>query len=286
MKTVISMTGISRPTLVAWERRYGFLELRRDESGYRVYTQEDIALLRKLKALVDSGLAISEAIRVVQGQSPVSRAPRARATLLQSLLAFDRAAADVHARELELLPFERALDEAYLPLLREVGDLWHDGDITIAQEHFATGFCEEQLMGMFHRLGAGPEGGIPVACTTLPGDKHQLALLSVAIRLALRGCRVTWLAGELPIDELQGYIAAQRPKLLCLSSVALRPEGELLELVEQVRGAGAPDTVIAVGGPGVAGLEDRTTARCWYCPDLASFWPRWNAALADGRITA
>jgi MerR family transcriptional regulator, light-induced transcriptional regulator len=35
----------------AWERRYGVLVPRRTASGYRVYTERDVALLRRLKQL-------------------------------------------------------------------------------------------------------------------------------------------------------------------------------------------------------------------------------------------
>ena len=103
LKTVVSMTGIPRPTLVAWERRYGMLEPSRDESGYRVYTDEDVALLQRLKAMVHGGMAISEAIRVTGIAHPRKAAgvdpPPGGASwrpLLSALLAFDRTTADRH----------------------------------------------------------------------------------------------------------------------------------------------------------------------------------------------
>ena len=106
VKTVAQLTGIPRPTLVAWERRYDLLELRRSEAGYRIYEEADVAYLKELKSLVDQGVAISEAITRVPrpGPSPVSvvgaavaagAAPRDLVhALVDSLIAFDRLGMD------------------------------------------------------------------------------------------------------------------------------------------------------------------------------------------------
>ncbi|MFN7146083.1 MAG: MerR family transcriptional regulator [Myxococcota bacterium] len=66
VKTVSAMTGIPRGTLLAWERRYEILEPDRSPSGYREYSEADVAVLRRLKALVDDGYSISEAVALVK----------------------------------------------------------------------------------------------------------------------------------------------------------------------------------------------------------------------------
>lgn len=62
IKTVAELVGVPRPTLVAWERRFGILEPARTEAGYRVYSEEDLRVLMRIRALLDSGLRISEAV--------------------------------------------------------------------------------------------------------------------------------------------------------------------------------------------------------------------------------
>jgi len=46
MKAVEQQTGISAATLRAWERRYALVEPQRTPSGYRLYSDRNIALLR------------------------------------------------------------------------------------------------------------------------------------------------------------------------------------------------------------------------------------------------
>ena len=292
IKTVASITGIPRATIVAWERRYQLLEPRRSPSGYRIYADDDIELLRRLKKLTEDGLAISEALELVGrptpsstlrrsemvGDSPVSLDGAAE-ELYTALVAFDRGAADRIVPRIPQ-PFERAIEDVYMPVLREVGDAWERGDITVAQEHFATAFCREMLFQMFHNLGAGPESGMSVTCAGPPGEQHEIGLLAIAIRLALRGMRVTWLGTEMPFEDLCAFLARHPPKLLCLTVMHRAHAPEVSAYARQVRACAHPDTVVAVGGPGAHGLEDAGSGTLWFCPRMEDLLGRLGSLRA------
>ena len=47
IKEVAEQTGVAAGTIRMWEQRYGFPEPGRTASGYRVYTEENLALRRK-----------------------------------------------------------------------------------------------------------------------------------------------------------------------------------------------------------------------------------------------
>src|SRR5688500_14712400 len=66
IKTVASLTGITPTTLRAWERRYDVVDPQRTASGYRVYSENDIAMLVRVKSLVDKGFKAGEAIDIVR----------------------------------------------------------------------------------------------------------------------------------------------------------------------------------------------------------------------------
>ena len=282
VKTVATMTGVPRGTLLAWERRYNLLSLARSSSGYREYSDEDVAFLRALKTLVDGGMKIGEAVDQLRQSSAAQASPpiRAnvegafnglRAALKQHLLAYDRQAADRLAPQLASLSFQSAIDQVYVPILKEVGDAWERGEISVAQEHFASAFCREQLMAMFHSLGTGPVGGVSVACTTPPGELHDLALLVVAVRLALAGCRVTWLGPNLPVGDLCGFLARIRPKLLCVSSMLRELDQQVVEYARQIRACAPQETLVVFGGPGVEALQGAGHSRLLFIPSYADF---------------
>ncbi|HSG04891.1 MAG TPA: MerR family transcriptional regulator, partial [Nitrospiria bacterium] len=60
IKHVSKLTGLSRDVIRMWERRYGFLRPERGSNRYRLYSEEDIALLRYISAQLKEGTAIGE----------------------------------------------------------------------------------------------------------------------------------------------------------------------------------------------------------------------------------
>ena len=60
MSTVSEITGFSPTLLRAWERRYQFLKPSRLPGGHRVYSEEDLGLLKRVKDLLESGRSIGE----------------------------------------------------------------------------------------------------------------------------------------------------------------------------------------------------------------------------------
>lgn len=62
IKAVVQTVDISPSTLRAWERRYNVCRPQRSDSGYRLYSDRDIAVIRWLKAQVNDGMAISQAV--------------------------------------------------------------------------------------------------------------------------------------------------------------------------------------------------------------------------------
>src|ERR1700675_3947247 len=49
-------TGLSKDVLRMWERRYGFPDPVRDDNDKRLYSSEQVAKLRTIKGLMDTGL--------------------------------------------------------------------------------------------------------------------------------------------------------------------------------------------------------------------------------------
>lgn len=284
IKTVAEMTGIPRNTLLAWERRYGLLEPDRTDSGYRVYSDEDVALLRRIQTYRNQGYKISEAIsltarpthRVGEGvQAQETSAAEVREAMKTHLLSFDRAGADEVRQKLALFSFRRCLEEVYLPILRDVGTGWEAGEVTIAQEHFISAFCREQMITMLHSLESGPETGASALLSGYPGEVHELGLLAVAVLLALHGFRVSYLGVDMPQSEIIRLANEQQPDLICQSIIAPRQTSQLIHYAEQLRANVSSDILIVLGGPGVAEVPSHAVGGVLFCHTfeaLLTFW--------------
>ena len=56
-------TGLSKDVLRMWERRYGFPDPQRDGNAERQYAADEVAKLRAIKRLMDTGLRPGKLIR-------------------------------------------------------------------------------------------------------------------------------------------------------------------------------------------------------------------------------
>lgn len=262
IKTVAELVGISKGTLLAWERRYSFVVPERAENGYREYTEADVERLRRIKRLVEEGYKISEAISLTQdAAAPLASAPSTigqggglgplQRELLEALARYDLTTATALNERLAGLSYLQRIEQIFMPILLEVGERWAEGSLSIAQEHFASEFCREQLASMLVSLGYGPKDGPTAICATYPGERHELALLSLAVRLALTGYRVRYLGADLPLKDLCDAARELSPRLVLVSVTMPVRQAELEAYVRTLRGSCPPQTRVTVGGPGV-----------------------------------
>lgn len=64
IQTVAQITGLSPALIRAWEARYGLVSPARTASGYRLYSDEDVAVLQGAQRLVKGGMAPMEVARL------------------------------------------------------------------------------------------------------------------------------------------------------------------------------------------------------------------------------
>ncbi|TVQ94456.1 MAG: MerR family transcriptional regulator [Deltaproteobacteria bacterium] len=271
IRTVVDMTGIPRNTLLAWERRYGVPKPNRTDGGHRVYDDEDVQILHRLTQLLEKGHRIGEAVELLRKTGEPARADgeqpldHLRDALRGALLAFDRVEADRAFHLISTYPIRRMIDDVLLPVLRDVGDRWHAGSVSIAQEHFTSAFVREQLITVLHRLESGPAGGPVALCAGFPGEQHEIPLLAVAVKLALRGWRIVYLGADLPLEDLDGLLHTRDVALICQSLINRREPDAVREHAQRLLTMTPPSTMLALGGPGVEPLTGESTDRLLYC---------------------
>jgi DNA-binding transcriptional MerR regulator len=259
IKTVAELTGIPRETLIAWERRYGLVAPKRQPNGFREYDESDVALLQELKRLVDRGHAPSEAVSMLQGRgsvppastaAPASGLEDARKRAQAALLAYDRSAADREASVLSGVSYDQQLHAFYYPILREVGTLWEQGAVTIAQEHHASAWCRDRIVAMMQQISTHQHGPVVmIAC--YPGDRHEIGPLGLALQLALHGHRLIWLGADVPLADLCEAVREKTPDIVCVSATLEPQVDALVAYARRLRAAAPSRTRVAIGGQGI-----------------------------------
>lgn len=249
--TVAEMTGIPASTLRAWERRYGIPSPERTPSAYRLYSEDDVGLLRRMKCLCDGGISPSEASRLVLDSTPApapASAParpvgdpyeEAKLRIVAAVDSFDPAQIRLEVSRATFLGCASAVFEQVIgPAMRIVGQRWHDGRLSVAQEHMAS----ELLLGTardLHRLVQNEQAERMVLLACVTGELHALPLYGVAFRLASWGYRTEILGADTPPEALADAVSALSPHGLGLSITVGRPDAEMARLLDAYAGAAA-----------------------------------------------
>ena len=254
--------GVAPETLRAWERRYGVLSPARTAAGYRIYGREDEARARRMRELIESGWAAGEAAHVVTEARIAATNPLpevgAADELVAALMGFDSAAGNAaFDRVLAARSLDAALREVVLPALHQVGDRWERGEITVAQEHFATELITGRLRGLGREWGTGLGPRAVLACPS--GERHDVGLLCCGLALDRRGWRVTYLGPDTPVDALDSVVSAVEPAVVVLGALQSGPLQAAAPALQRL----AERVPIAVGGAGA-------------CADLAAAASAWH----------
>lgn len=262
IQTVAEMTGVSAATLRAWERRYGLPAPERSSSSYRLFSEHDVAAIRRLKQLCDDGMAPAEAARVVMGsQEPSNTAvepdPYVRAcdAILTAIEDFSPEATERAVRSAMFLGSASTVYQRVLArTMIKVGDRWHDGSFSVAQEHMATESLVAAARDMLRLLDTA-HGAAPALVACFADEDHALPLYGVAFALIRWGYQPVVLGARTPPSAIRHAVESIQPELVGLSVTMAPPAYRARELIDDYAEAvqGVP---WIVGGPGSEQLRE------------------------------
>ena len=142
---------------------------------------------------------------------------------------------------------------------REIGRLWQENVISIAQEHMATAISHAALSHLYDVAVRAPSRNRKVLVACVDGELHDFPARLVADALDLAGFETRYLGASVPVEGLSALVLAERPDLIALSVTMPFNLPALRVAVARLREATNGQIPIAVGGGACV----------------------WNAALAD-----
>nr|MBA3534101.1 B12-binding domain-containing protein [Ardenticatenales bacterium] len=266
-KAVVHETGVSAATLRAWERRYGVPLPDRTGSNYRLYSERDIALIRWLRERVEAGISISQSVKLyrraskgqempalIPGDAQHPAAPEqshdfvsAQTRLLTAFRAFDEPQAENLLGELfALYPLEDVISSVLHPVMVEIGEQWHRGEVSVQVEHFSTAYVERKVMALMSVQPFNREAPLVVAGCA-PHEQHELGLLFFSFFLRRNGLRVLYLGQNVPLVDMRATLEILRPAMLALSAMSQESAEELQALAAEVAEMSPPRPLVVFG---------------------------------------
>jgi MerR family transcriptional regulator, light-induced transcriptional regulator len=266
IQTVAEMTGVPAATLRAWERRYGLPSPERSTSSYRLFSDHDVASIRRLKELCDEGMAPAEAARVVVRSEEASNTPvdgdpyqRACEAILRAVVDFDPIGLEQAVRGAMFMGSAATIYHRVLaPTMQTVGDRWHQGTLSVAQEHMASEVLSGVARDML-RLIDPPEAASEAIVACFADEEHALPLYGVAFGLVQSGLRPVVLGARTPPSAIRHAVESIQPVLVCLSVTVRPPAYRARELIDDYAEAVA-DVPWIVGGAGSEQLRSMVEA--------------------------
>lgn len=265
VKAVVRATGVAPDTLRAWERRYGIPNPYRTPGGHRLYTQEDVDLLKWLVARQAEGISISRATdhwRKLTARGLITTAmpqellspnnPHGRSGLtefsqawVRACLAFDEPSAEaILSQAFAQHSPERVCVDVIQLGLAQIGNHWYSSTASVQQEHFASELAMRRL-GRLYANAPIPWRSEKIVVGCPPNEEHTFGMLLSSVLLRDRGFGVLFLGANVPTAMLDAMIGQVRPSLVFLGAQRLSTALKLAEVGQILLGLGVP---LAYGG--------------------------------------
>lgn len=193
IKDLAQQTGVAAGTIRMWEQRYGFPEPGRTAAGYRIYSEDDVAAIKRVLAYRDRGLSVPAALERVRAQEGTTD----RASIFAALVTADAPVRPTVLRRSTLVALSRAIEEEAIaraagPVV--IASFQHERNYRAVEHRYRRLARVADAVGVFAafdelRLGAEDEPTeIPVGAADALG--HEWAVVIDAPGFA--ACLVGW----------------------------------------------------------------------------------------------
>lgn len=243
IRVVSSQTGVNAITLRAWERRYGLLTPKRTAKGHRLYSKEDISLIKQVVALLERGIPISQAQAMLnestEAVAPLQLSPgeqssqwqHYRENIHQGVQTFDETLIHKSFEEvIQLFPIDITLRFLLIPIYNQLKEN-QTQSLGKAKLKFYSGFLQGHLASrLYSPLQQTPLPSQPTVIVANVSEQEEISQLLLAILLKQMGVRVLYFSGYLSCDDIKAVVQNQQ----CQGIIVQPPKAIETLLLQQI----------------------------------------------------
>lgn len=217
-KDVARLCCVSDATVKRWEDA-GLLKSERTNGGHRRFRVEEVTRFQREMELGVKQLNNYESVISTSSRKREQKY-HSDSALFHSLIAGreEESANILINAYLNNKPLEHIFDQMIAPAMARIGELWVEGEVTVAQEHLAT----RTILSVLHRL----RSLVPVndsndkiaMCCTIEGDMHEVSTYFVQMIFENQGFEVINFGANMPIYSLCEEITGHSAKIICISA--------------------------------------------------------------------
>jgi DNA-binding transcriptional MerR regulator len=225
IKDIETITGIKSHTIRVWEQRYNLLQTKRSDTNIRYYDDEDLKFLLNVSILNDSGIKISEIVKMTpiemtQSVQKLSEVENNFTCHIQALVKNSLELNELEFKKsliqsVKKIGFEQTIIQVIYPFLHKVGIMWQTGMINPAQEHFATNLIKQRLILAIDSVKSIEIESPKKFLLFLPENEyHEIALLFAYYVIKQHGHKILYLGQSLSLAYVNEVIESFRPDFI------------------------------------------------------------------------
>lgn len=264
IKTITQLTGLTPETLRAWERRYDGILPTRSDNGRRQYSTQDLEKLGLLAELTRDGHAISkivgldcDALRKLKLQT--SNAGNVLQTLqnqiIDALLEYriEHCESLLRRALLACEPLDYVRD-VLLPILKKIGDLWHEERLSIAQEHMFSSCIKRIVLSLVNQWQNAGSNGPSMLFATPSDEPHEFGILLSCLLATQLHYRCYYLGADVPGEDIVEAARRLQPDVIVIGLTKTPPVASTLQALTKVLAISDSTSALWLGGSGATNL--------------------------------
>src|SRR5690625_2767 len=227
-------TGVPASTLRQWERRYGFPKPERSESGYRLYSEQDLVFILAMKEHIAEGIPASRAAQLVRRNAPFTGRRRTpadlRDDLIEAMSRLDGGPSNlVRSEAFRLHSVDLVVVQVLVGAVSRLGEMWERGEVEATVVSAAATYACGKLLALLEGsvTPGKPGGSVAIACA--PDERHELGALVFTLLLRRAGFSSYYLSTAASVADLVVLTRRLAPGVLVLCATTTEVLEALLE---------------------------------------------------------
>ncbi|MBU3175208.1 cobalamin-dependent protein [Clostridium estertheticum] len=135
------------------------------------------------------------------------------------------------------------------PFQLELGNLWHENKINVAQEHFSTAVSQIAMSLLYDRIFATPKNNKVFLGTCIQGELHEFGIRMICDYMEYCGWNTYYLGANMSHNSIVQMINDKKPDIIAISCSMTFNISKVQDLIETIKSSGITTPIIVGGYP-------------------------------------
>ncbi|HON88021.1 MAG TPA: cobalamin-dependent protein [Spirochaetia bacterium] len=153
---------------------------------------------------------------------------------------------DIYKQGMQIIDIYNTI---FIPIQSLIGKLWHEGKISVGEEHYCTAVTQVALANLYQFFFTGEKKQHKLIAAAVSGELHELPIRFLADVFEMHNWNTHYYGASTPLPALLQAVSEHKPNLLCLSVTMPFLVPELTEYIATIKKSHASLPIMVGGRP-------------------------------------